>query len=169
MYGEYKEQEHCQRAAPGRCCFLIYFFFLFLFLFHFFFFISSHYFANVHAISYDAFFGKTNNINKIPKNKGASIPSMNLVCFYSLKVSGRDSVKIGEQHSAAMCYHTVQQRWHAFDCTVPHDGGQVVAMGPLLLVAGGAFPTKLLIGQRSLPHTHTHVHFRALPPCCLIV
>eukprot|EP00729_Bicosta_minor_P016674 gene16674-32824_t len=72
---------------------------------------------------------------------GASIPSMNLVCFYSLKVSGRDSVKNGEQHSAAMCYHTVQQRWHAFDCTVPHDGGQVVAMGPLLLVAGGFDPT----------------------------
>ena len=82
---------------------------------------------------------------------GASLPEFDLVCFYSLKVSGLRSkhhhhpaaagaLADSQQHSAAMCYHTVQQRWHAFGCTVPHDGGQVVAVGPHLLVAGGFDP-----------------------------
>ena len=40
-----------------------------------------------------------------------------------------------------VCYHTAEQRWHQFAVSAPHNGGQIVALGKSILVAGGFDPS----------------------------
>jgi hypothetical protein len=59
-----------------------------------------------------------------------------LACYYALSV-GRP----GELNTSVLCYHTIERRWHELPCSTAHDGGQIVAVGSSLLVAGGFDPT----------------------------
>ena len=74
-------------------------------------------------------------------HNGVSIGGV-LACFYSLRLTKAHVHSKAVAHSEVLCYSVPEQRWHALNCSVPHQGGQIVALnGTHILVGGGYDPT----------------------------